>query len=145
MLFFVHHCELPSLDHINRANPAPMNLHLQHPQPPAEEDLEVDAPQAIADSPIHHGENQVPIVHPRTSGSGDQLDAADEGQSSSRNQDQTEESLMRFHLHRTSVTSSGDVGVTFEPTQETDYQSGEQLSDEELRRVRLQHFDKKNE
>ena len=118
MLFFLHHCELPSWNHHLR-NHAPLNL--QPPaQPPAQPPpLDIHLPQ-----------------EPDVAG----VDFPDEEENSdTASEDQNRSSLLRHQLHRTDASSSSVSSRTVEAPQEGD--NSQQLTDEELRKVRLQRFE----
>lgn len=154
MLFFLHHCELPALDQMNHA---PVN-----PEPP--EAQQVDPPQ-VGLYPM--GEHAV-----RQTG-GLQLDGSDAESGGSIHVDSNErldeqqipstssttppaegengpEALMRSNLRRRTVNSTREERIASVPIQETGLQSHslsmdqKQLSDEALRKARLQHFERES-
>lgn len=135
MLFFLHHCELPSLDFgEHRVNPAPVNIHLPQPQPPPADDPRVP-----------EGENlPPPLEDPQNV----QM-SVDQASTSLGAEEQNESTLLRPQLHRIYDDASDSVnpGTSIDPSQESNYQSGQShpLTDEELRKVRLQHFENKRD
>lgn len=128
MLFFLHHCELPSLDH---RNAIPVILHLHHPQPPP-----VHQPDTAVDTNLPQGENipqaQVDSHIPNEEESVLPRSRVDVRPQISITEEESEEDLLRPQLHR---TSDNDV-LARTAVQES------QLTDEELRKIRLQRFEK---
>ena len=145
MLFFLHHCELPSLDNIHFLNPAPVNIHLNlqldmhrdaHHVPEAEDGAEEGEEDlgSVQDGSEHLEESNSGSVSPATEqeGSGYAPPAA-------------EHDLMRPQLHRTESGGVG-TGASLVSSQANSHQPQlQQLSEEELRQARLQHFEKKIE
>ena len=130
MVFFLHHCEIPSLEH---RNAVPVIIHLHHPQPPVQQpDPAVDTnlpqrniPQAQVDS---HIPNEEESVLPRSRGFEDRPQI-------SRTEEENEDALLRPQLNTVRHLSDSDV-LARTPIQES------QLADEDLRKIRLQRFEK---
>ena len=135
MLFFLHHCELPHW--VLRP------IHLREDQqhlvednnlPQQEEEPEEDQ----VESASQHGANEVLA-------DGDNHEEADDHEINGHDPPGPSEHLMRPHLRRASseVLNSSVSAIS---SQSSSHQSGQQkLSDEELRQIRLQRFEKKVE
>ena len=155
MLFFLHHCELPSLANVRVLNAAPVNLHL-HLQPVAApqhvEDhdalQEEDASGDDQEDSTSEREGNEQLVGDSTPESNDSLvNAVDQEISGHGSPGPNENHLMRSQLHRTSSDTIGASvsSVVASSSQASSYQTEQRkLSDEELRLVRLQRFDKRH-
>ena len=126
MLFFIHHCELPALDRANRINfinppfpvrppPVPAPVHEDNNQPPDEELIVYhgDIEGAVQTDDVNEHPNQGDLVVAEE-------DSGDEGNNVG---------LMRPQLHSQESSS---------PSREQ-----QELSGAELRKMRLQHFERK--
>lgn len=128
MLFFLHHCELPSLgagEH--RVDPAPVNLQLQQPPrlPPAGNPDPPPEPQPQEEP--EHAEQTL----------GEPLGV----------EEQNDSTLLRPRLHRLSSASDSNLvfpGTSVDPPQERNSRS-QLLSDDELRKIRLQHLERRRD
>ena len=129
MLFFIHHCELPALDRANRINfinprfpvrppPVPAPVHEDNNQPHDEELVvfheDIGGAVQVDDVNEHPSQGHLAVA---------EEDSGDEG---------NDVGLMRPQLHRTSSQESAS------PSREQ-----QQLSGAELRKMRLQHFERK--
>lgn len=150
LLFFLHHCELPSLDHHNIIDGEnALDLPLQHPAPQLPFRLQPqgfpDAPEEesaphVQDPHVHHEDDEVPVeqLDLERFPEGHLADMEEDERSTSRLEEDT---LMRPQLHRTST----EIVAAIVPSQESGQELGQQQlpNDEELRKIRLQHFDKR--
>ena len=130
MLFFLHHYELPHLDEDrHQAHPAPVNLHLPPivplpPPPPIDETEGEDIAQT-----------QVATPQESQSGGNQLSDHENLSNSSSSVEERNEDPLLRLQLHNTSLrTPSHDQSGPSQP-----------LTEEEIRRIRLRHFERRRE
>lgn len=132
MLFFLHHCELPSLEpRVNRA-PVDFRIQLAPRLPPA-----VPQREHVLQPPVEVPQNEAPVE--QTSSETSALNV----------EEQNEESLQRTELCRIRPGHSNTVltETSIEPTQQGDQsgQSQQLLTEEELRKARLQHFERKGD
>lgn len=133
MLFFLHHCELPSLDHVNRVHPPlPVRPPLVDAMPeggngPHNQDI-----MDTSDSVPHEEAAEVVEMNEVNEDSSDSHVAVVE--------EDREGDLMRPQLHRIPDTNNDGV---LSSIQDSGTSQSRKLSDEELRQIRLQHFEKK--
>lgn len=133
MLFFIHHCELPALDRANRMNfvnppfpirppPVPDPVHEEDNNRPGDEELiarneDIEEVVQPDDVNLHPSQGHLPLVEEDRGAEGDSI------------------GLMRPQLHRTNSSSSQESISASREQQE--------LSGSELRKIRLQHFERK--
>lgn len=134
MLFFLHHCELPSLDlDVPRVNPAPVDIRLLLvPRLPPDIPQRENIPQQQVEDP----QNETPVEQTTSETSALSVE------------EQNEDTLQRTELHRIKPCHNTVLPeASVEPTQQGG-QSGQPqqlLTEEELRKVRLQHFERKRD
>ena len=139
MLFFLHHCELPALDRANRVD----FVDIHHPPPiiPPPPPL-VPNREPLGRNELHDEELARHEVHQEeTEVVGVDQHVHDDQVEVDRVMDTSGEVLMRSQLHSTThMDNDSPIAI-----QDSGSQLGEQpqLTDEELRKIRLQHFEKK--
>lgn len=153
MLFFLHHCELPSLDRlVNRMNREHVNPHhniqpqpqvLQHHIEDADIPQRENAAQVQMDSSVHREENDAEM-NENPDNPGHPVEENDRP-STSRIEEQGNSTLMRSQLHKVTGTESDDTFIKTASVPSQENQSRHQLSDENLRKIRLQHFERKHD
>ena len=154
MLYFLHHCELPALDQVHRVNPVP--IHPPPLQPPLlPPNLAPIVPQPLEEPNVPiTGEVQVDAQHAdfhlRHETDENPLSGSDQTEEHGRHRAEDEsEVLRRSQLHSRIGGSNSEeyvVRTISAPVLETKPQTGpsQQLSDDQLRKIRLQRFENKH-